>query len=140
MSNKLPKVIDERIEKLCAEGHQHVGSRRFDAAVLSFKAAFDLLPPPKERWKYTPDILSSITDACFLKGDFDNAHDAIDAAMQCPDAKYDPQVHLRCGKVLYELGRVVEAGSELALAFQAGGKSLFSDEDPKYLKLVRGAG
>jgi tetratricopeptide (TPR) repeat protein len=136
MTNELPSVIDRQVAKLCAEGRVHVVARRFDAAVLSYKAAFDLLPKPKERWRSTSEILASITDACFLKGDFQKARDPLDAVRECSHAALDPAFHLRLGKVLYEMGDIEQAGEELIQAYEQGGEPLFASEDPKYLRLV----
>ena len=128
----LPTSIACRITHLCEQGDEHLQRRRFDAAVLQYKGAFDLLPSPKQQWQETIVILNGIVDACLQKGDFAGAEDALEAALECPFADRDAGVQLRFGKLLFETGRRDEARQMLLQAFCQGGRKVFAPHDPKY--------
>jgi tetratricopeptide (TPR) repeat protein len=137
MNETLPTKLRERVDSLCSTGTQHIRTHRFDAAVLSYTSAFDMLPPPKEQWGLTRPILAGIVDACFLKGDYTSAQEAIDAIRECSSLPPAPHFHLRQGQILFEQGNFEDAGEELATAFENGGDSVFDNEHPKYLEFVR---
>ncbi|MFT5525268.1 MAG: tetratricopeptide (TPR) repeat protein [Pirellulaceae bacterium] len=137
MNETLPTILRERVDRLCSTGTQYIRSHRFDAAVLSYTSAFDMLPSPKEQWCSTRPILAGIVDACFLKGDYTSAQEAIDAIRDCSSLPPAPHFHLRQGQIYFELGQFEDAGEELATAFEDAGDSIFENEHPKYLEFVR---
>jgi len=56
--------------------------------------------------------------------------------MLCPAAIGNPFIHLRRGQVLFEQGEMEAAVQELLRAYMRGGDEIFSEDDPKYFRLL----
>jgi tetratricopeptide (TPR) repeat protein len=132
MASALPQTVAGRVEQLCSEGDAFVTSARYDAAVLRYTTAFRLMPRPQDRWTTTPRIFASIIDACFGKGDFVTAREAVMAALECPGVDTNPALRLKLGEILYEQGQFSAAREQLKYALEHGGREVFEDEDEKY--------
>ena len=124
--------LRRRVEQLCRAADDHRSSGRLGAAMLGYKQAFDLLPKPKQNWRWTLDILIGMVDVHLLKHDYGGARTAMSALLECPAAANNAQVHLRHGKLLFEMGDLANARSEFLRAFCQSGRSLFQREDDKY--------
>ena len=96
-----------------------------------------LLPEPKTQWQACTWLLSAIGDANFLGGNYEQAKVALSDAMHCPGAIGNPFIHLRLGQTQFELGNRSRAADELARAYMAEGKDIFSAENPKYFEFLK---
>jgi tetratricopeptide (TPR) repeat protein len=97
----------------------------------------ELLPEPKFDWEASTWLLAAIGDANFLGGHYEQAREALSDAMHCPDAIGNPFIHLRLGQAQFELGNLERAADELARAYMAAGKDIFSEDDPKYFAFLK---
>ncbi len=102
MSENLPASVEREVDQLCSEALVLVESKRYDAALLRYKAALDLLPPPKTQWCGGLRILQAMVDTCFLKGDFSNAEQVLYAAIQFPDGDRLARVCPRLERMHFE--------------------------------------
>ncbi len=134
---ELPEPLYSEIERLCAEGDEHVESKEFDSALAAFSQAWHLLPEPKEQWSAGTWILVAIGDTQFLAGDFSESHEAFSFAVMHPGGFGNPFIHLRLGQTALELGETREAGNELIRAYALEGASIFVNEDPKYFDFLK---
>lgn len=124
------------IEKLYNDGAALLGRKDFDEAHTRFSEAFHLLPEPKEKWPETKRIVAALGDALFRQGEYMAACDAFRDAVRLPSGLGDAFIHLRLGECFYEVGDRRRAADNLARAYMGGGREVFSEEDPKYFRLV----
>jgi tetratricopeptide (TPR) repeat protein len=122
-----------RVKRLSEQGNRHMEAEAWDKAVSIFDEALELLPEPKNQWEAALWLHASIGDACFMKGDFARAKEALFDALNCPDGNGNPFVLIRLGEVLLELGDTERAKEYLLRAYMLEGKGIFEAEDPKYL-------
>jgi tetratricopeptide (TPR) repeat protein len=135
-TNELPAALYEQIQALCAEGDDLADAQRFDDAIARYRAAWDLLPAPKQTWGAATWILAAIGDAAFQADRPTDAFEALGSAMLCPGAIGNPFLHLRLGQVLLDLGDETAAADELTRAHMGGGPEIFAAEDPRYLAFL----
>ena len=134
---ELPNAIHSEIKSLCATGDSHADTNRYDEALKSYWAAWDLLPEPKTDWEAATWILAATGDANFLSGNYEAGRDNLSTAMHCPGAVGNPFLHLRLGQCQFELGNPDEAADELMRAYLGAGEEIFAEQDPKYLRLLQ---
>lgn len=134
---ELPSNIQERIQKLSADGDALAEVGRHPDALKKYWAAWDLLPEPQTDWEAATWLLAAIGDANFLIGDYNACRENLSYAMHCPGAIGNPFLHLRLGQCQLELGNEDRAADELARAYMAEGHEIFEDQDPKYLAFLR---
>jgi tetratricopeptide (TPR) repeat protein len=118
---------------LCEDGDELVKGKQFDQALLKYEEAWNLLPEPKFEWEAATWILAAIGDAYFFAGKYDLSRTAFKNALKCPDGLENPFIYLRIGETSYELGDRQGAQDSLARAYMLDGRTVFSQEDPKYL-------
>ena len=137
---ELPDELFRRIERHCEDADNCAMDEDFQAALDHYKAAWDLVPEPREEWSVTLWLLQSIGDVHFLRGAFAEGRDALTNAVAVfPDAPSEPLLCLRLGQCHYELDNRTEARRWLESARRAAGDDvddLFEEEDPKYLALL----
>jgi tetratricopeptide (TPR) repeat protein len=133
----LPDAMHDQIKQLCAEGDQLVEADDFDPAIAKYREALFLLPRPIEKWEAATWIYIALGDAMFLKGDFLAAAKPLRDVMFCPGAEQNPFIRLRRGQVAFEKGNLPVAETELGEAYRREGKSIFSEDDPKYWEFIK---
>ena len=134
---ELPPETHEAITALCAEGDRLAELKRFEEAIARYSEAWALVPEPQNDWEAATWIIAAIADAFFLRGDLDEARDALDYAMSCPGALGNPFLHLRRGQVLFDSGELDSAADELMRAYMGAGPEAFAREDGRYLAFLR---
>ena len=137
---ELPDELFRRIEKHCEDADDRVMEDDFQAALDQYRAAWDLVPEPREEWSVTLWLLQSIGDVHYLRGAYAEGRDALaNAVAVFPDAPSQPLLCLRLGQCYYELENQAEARRWLESARAAAGEQvdeLFEEEDPKYLAFL----
>lgn len=128
----------ENAERLFARGEEMADANIAGAALNCFRAAWQVLPEPREAQRPAVRIQAAIADECFFLGDWAGCRDAVQHAFRCGADPANPFLRLRLGQALFELGEAVEAENWLVPAFLAEGPSLFADDDPRYLASFRG--
>lgn len=126
-----------RIQNHCDDGNMMLEGDDCEGALVAFNQAWQLVPEPRERWEASTWILASIGDAYFKLQKFNNAITSFADAMHCPGGLGNAFIHLRLGQCAYELGDNKQAGDELARAYMAEGRDLFTGEDPKYFEFLK---
>jgi tetratricopeptide (TPR) repeat protein len=134
----MDEEVYERISKLSDEATALAEDGSLDAAIETFERALELVPEPKEEWELTAWVLTAIGDIAFQTGDYERADRVLSRAVLCPGALSNPFIRLRRGQTLYELGDMQKAEEELTAAYTLEGFTIFADEDPKYVALVKG--
>ncbi len=127
----------ELIVRFCREGLEQAGARKFDQAVASYFAAWELLPEPREEWDAAPWILAAIGDVLYRRNGFSVALDFFQRARRCPGGAHNPFVHMRLGQIYLHLGDHDRAREALALALEVGGRKVFRGEDSRWLDWLR---
>jgi hypothetical protein len=128
----------DNAERLFAKGEDLADAQLDGAALNCFRAAWEVLPEPREEQRPAGRILAAIADSCFYLGQWAACRDAVQHAFRCGADPANPFLRLRLGQALFELGEQQEAEGWLVPAFLSEGPSLFADEDPKYLASFRG--
>lgn len=125
------------IKELCESGDEYQENKQYYEAIEKYKEALSFLPEPKYKWVASTWILTALGESYFFVTDYENARNALQKAMYCPDAIGNPFIHLRLGQVQFELGNLTKAADELVRAYMGGEKAIFDDEDTKYFDLVK---
>ncbi len=134
---ELDDVTYQRIKSYCEDGDKLAESGSYDAAIMKYNEAFQLVPQPREEWNASTWILIAIGDAAFLAGYNEFAREVFQDVMYCPGAIGNPFVHLRLGQVLFDAGELDKAADELMRAYIGGEYDVFSEEDPKYFEFLK---
>jgi len=134
---ELNEHTHHEIERHCAAGDEFAGQGNYDAAVVEYRKAWQLIPDPKTEWEAATWVLAAIADAQFAAGKHEAAKDALQQVMVCPGALGNPFLHLRFGEVSFELGELDKSADELMRAYMGAGPEIFENEDPKYLAFLK---
>ena len=135
---ELPDEVFIEVQKLCAKGDDFAVDDLFDEALVQYKAAWEMLPDPREMWSATLWLLGAIGDVHYLRGDFPAGKAALMDAMTCfEEAPENAFLRMRLGQCLFEMGELDTAAEWMGPAYTAEGESLFEDEDPKYLEFIQ---
>jgi hypothetical protein len=129
-------ALDE-VERLFGMGEDYADAQEDGAALNCFRAAWNALPEPRDEQGPAVRILAAIADSHFHLGEWDACRAAVQHAFRCGADVGNPFLRLRVGQALYELGDEREAANWLAPAYLSEGRSLFEDDDPKYLAVLR---
>jgi tetratricopeptide (TPR) repeat protein len=124
-------------ERLLAEGDDLADAGEDAEALRRYRAAWSALPEPREEQEPAIRIQAAIADCHFHLGDWESCRQAVQHAFRCGAEPDNPFLRLRIGQSLYELGDEREAANWLVLAFLSEGRSLFQEDDPKYLEFFR---
>lgn len=122
---------------LIDQGDDLLDQDKFSDAIEKYQCALDIVPSPIDSHGIATEILSAIGDAYFQAGDYPSALAPFQNAVFCPNGLGNAFIHLRLGQVRFELGQFEEAADELTRAYMADGKTVFEDEDPKYLEFLK---
>jgi hypothetical protein len=127
----------DNAERLFAQGEDFADAQLDGAALNCFRAAWEVLPEPREEQPPAICIQAAIADSCFFLGQWAACREAVQHAFRCGADPANPFLRLRLGQALYELGDEREAANWLVPAYLSEGRSLFEDDDPKYLEFFR---
>jgi hypothetical protein len=127
----------DNAERLFAQGEEWADAQEDGAALNCFRAAWQVLPEPREQQPPAVRIQAAIADSCFYLGQWAECRDAVQRAFRCGADVSNPFLRLRLGQALFELGDEQEAENWLVPAYLSVGRSLFEDDDPKYLEFFR---
>jgi hypothetical protein len=129
--------VPDDVERLFAKGEEFVDAGEDVAALNHFRAAWELLPVPKEEQGPAIQLLAAIADSCFFLGDWEGCRQAVQHAFRAGADVANPFLRLRLGQSLYELGNTQEAANWLVPVYLHEGRQPFEGEDPKYLEFFR---
>jgi len=127
----------EEAERLLTAGNDLADAGKDAEALGQFKAAWSVLPEPREDQDPAILILGAIADCHFHLGRWEDCRRAVQHAFRCGADLDNPFLRLRLGQSLYELGDHGEAANWLVPAFLSEGPALFEHDDPKYLEFFR---
>jgi tetratricopeptide (TPR) repeat protein len=130
-------AIHSKIVNFCKEGDNYLEQEDYARAIHKYCDAFDIIPDPYENYEASTWVLTSLGNAYFLMGDYENALCSLQDVMHCPKAIGNPYIHLKLGQVQFETGNFTRAQDELARAYMGGGKEVFTDENPKYYEYLK---
>lgn len=133
---QLSDEVHAHVTRLSAIADELVASGDLEKARQKYRAAFELLPEPREDWEAATWTIAAIGDTYFLEGKYDLSRDAFADAVRCAGGLGNAFIHLRLGQCCLELGDRERAADELARAYMAAGREVFENEDPKYFALV----
>lgn len=132
----LDKQLYAQIETLCQQGDEYADNGQFNEALKQYKAAWKLLPDPKEQWEAATWILVAMGDVNFLNGKFPQAVKDLTAALASINAVDNPFVYLRLGQSRFEMGEQSAALEALQTAYELGDEDLWDGEDAKYRQFL----
>lgn len=134
---ELDDRLYELIQGLSEEGNVFADEGKYAEAKAKFKEALDLVPAPKVDWEAALWLYASIGDMCYMLGDYEACSDNMFDALNCPDGRVNPFVHIRLGQALYELGNMERAKEHLLRAYMLEGEDIFEGQDDKYFDLIK---
>ncbi|MCP1659842.1 tetratricopeptide repeat protein [Neisseria perflava] len=132
----LSQDLYQQINVLCEQGDELADEGQFNEALTRYKAAWKLLPEPKEQWEAATWILVAMADAHFLNGKYRAAVKDLTTALASIHAVDNPFIYLRLGQSRFELGEAAAALEALQTAYELGDEELWEGEDEKYLRFV----
>ena len=127
----LPKEINDKVLVLKRAGDNFQMGHKNLKAVEKYQAAYELLPEPKNSWKYGSIIPFMIAENYFLNAFFseknvgkkrecyNKALEYLAIVMSIPSNVGDGGNHLRIGQIRYELGEFEKAKDEFMRAYMA---------------------
>ena len=137
MTTDLTQLVRQRIEELSEAGNAKAEAGDWDGALAEYREALKLLPNPLDHWSEATWLLTAIGETLFFSGNLDEARDALQGALLCPEGSDSAFIHLRLGQVELERHNTDRAKDELARAYMLGGDEVFAGEDPKYWRFIR---
>ncbi len=137
LEKQLSEDSTEQIRTLCAEAYEAYDQGDYKKALRLFYQGWVLLPKPQTEYVEAGWLLTGIGDSYFRQRQFIPGCEALRSANHCPQVRDNPFIHLRLGQCLYQIGERSSARHHLLKAYEAGGKELFSKEDPVYLKQIK---
>jgi hypothetical protein len=139
LSRRAPEPGDPLAEaqRLFEEGEELADEETTEFVLSLFRAAWDLLPEPKEDQESACQILVAIADTYFHLGYWERCHRWLQRGLRYWDLVGNPFVRLRLGQSLFELGNLRESSNWMVPAYLQEGKRLFEDDDPKYLAFIK---
>src|SRR5579883_2690979 len=93
-----PEDITAQVGRLFAEGEAFADDD--EQALARFRAAWDLLPDPKEEQGLAVQVLAAIANSHFYRGDWDECRQAVQDAFRCGADVANPFLRLRLGQSL----------------------------------------
>lgn len=132
----LKDEIYEQVELISEEGNDFADDEEYAAAAGKFKEALELVPDPKTDWEASTWLYSSIGNMYFMLDDFAQAAEYFLQAISCPDGKINSFIQMRLGQSFLELKQEDKALEHLLKGYRLGGKSLFAEEESKYLAFL----
>jgi tetratricopeptide (TPR) repeat protein len=133
---ELPNKIYSAITDLTDKGNAQLDATNYGSASTLFLQALSLLPEPKTQWEAYTWLNASLADCSFHLKFFDTCLLFSYDALNGPDAVDNPFIHLRLGQAAFELNDMTKAKASLLKAYMLAGEIIFSEDDPKYKKLV----
>lgn len=134
---KLESEVVRSIRALCEHGDTLVKMKEYSFAISKYYEALSLIPDPKEEYKPSAWIYTSMGETYWKMKDYHNAGMAYTKARRCEGAAQNAIVNLRMGECLYECGYKTHATEFLCQAYMIDGTAVFEHEDPKYFDLIR---
>ncbi|WP_024657672.1 tetratricopeptide repeat protein [Pseudomonas syringae USA007] len=132
----LDDELYEKISEMSDLGNSFMDDGEYPRALKIFEEALDLLPAPRNTWEAYTWLKAGIADALFSVKDYERATEELYDAMNGPDGASNPFILLRLGQSLYEQSKP-EGIDFLCKAYMLEGEEIFSEEDGKYLALVK---
>jgi hypothetical protein len=126
-------ILDDA-ERLFAEGEKLADAEEDAEALARFRAAWNVLPEPKDEQELAGRILAAIADSHFHLGEWEECWRAVQHAFRCGEDINNRFLRLRLGQSLYELGDEQEAANWLVPVYIQEGREPFESDDPKYLE------
>jgi len=113
-------AVGAAVRQLCAQAERRFGEGLYASALDRWKAAWEIVPAPRERWPEAAEILISIGDCCLQLDQDQAAYQAYSLALTVPGQGDQPLLRLRLGAVCHALGKRVQAGEGFALLESRG--------------------
>jgi tetratricopeptide (TPR) repeat protein len=132
----LPAALTQLLREHCRQGYAYYDQGNFKQAIRCFFTAWTKIPKPQPHWQESGWILTALGDAYFRKGDFDNALEALNSALHCPNTTNNPFIYLRLGQCYWETAASRKARLAFGKVIQLGGAELFAQEDAKYQSCI----
>ncbi|ARD09823.1 MULTISPECIES: tetratricopeptide repeat protein [Gammaproteobacteria] len=133
---ELDDELYEKISEMSDIGNSLMDDGEYPRALNIFEKALSLLPSPRSTWEAYTWLKAGTADALFNMKDYERAIEELYDGMNGPDGASNPFIMLRLGQSLYELSKP-EGIDFLCKAYMVEGEEIFSEEDEKYLKLVK---
>jgi len=124
-------------EQFFAEGEEFADEELDEEALARFRAAWDLLPEPKEGHELAFRTLLALADSHFHLGHWRKCQRILQGMLCWWDETGNSFILLRLGQCALELGNDSEAKNWLVGAFGFGGLEVVESEDPKYWAFLR---
>lgn len=131
--------MQEKILALCEKGYSSLDRGEAKQALRLFYQAWTLIPRPQYEYEEAGWVLTAIGDAYYHKGEYGPGAEALESALHCKQTADNPVVLKRLGQCFFHLDEEEKALVAFRKAIALGGKQLFTDESPRYLRLVRKA-
>jgi tetratricopeptide (TPR) repeat protein len=135
----MPELDDDvyaKILELSELANSRMDDGGYIAALRYFQEALGLLPQPQHVWDAYTWLKAGVADALFSLEDYESSAAELFDAMNGPDGAFNPFILLWLGQSLHEQNRP-NAIDYLCKAYILEGGKIFSEEDGKYLALVK---
>lgn len=139
-SEVLSEDIQDALEEMCDQGNEAMDEGNPEEALVFFRRAVDLLPPPAEEWEPWGWLQGAIGDAHYAMGNLAEAHGCFHNAYTfAGPEEVTPHVLLRLGQIYRRTGDTENAKEFLQRAYLLEGKEIFSEDQEDYSFLKENA-
>ena len=133
---ELPEDIQDALEEICDQGNEAMDEGNPEEALVFFRQALEILPPPAEDWEVYGWIQAAMGDAKFALHAYNEALEHFDRAAAYAGEDENPFVLMRIGQCYRRLKDEANAAEYLQRAFAIDGEDIF-DEDPDDLAFLK---
>ena len=135
--DELPEDIQDALEEICDQGNEALDEGESEEALVFYRQALDILPPPAESWEVFSYIQAAMGDAFFALNEYAKALECFVTATESNDDK-NAFILMRMGQCHRRLGDDAAAIALLHQAYEIDGEVTF-DEDPEDLAFLQSA-
>lgn len=136
---KLDLPLEENIDKLIDQSIDEYDVGNYKQAINLLKDAWGMLPEPKVNYDISFHIVKYIIDSYLIANEAENALKWSALLFICDLERIDSgEREFTAGKVAFELNDTNKAKAFFYIANVKSEGRMFEDEDPKYLKILKG--
>lgn len=132
-----PDQKKEKIEELINQAYDAYEPDSIEKSISLLNQAWEFLPEDKTAWNEGYKVVKNIIETYFYSRNLSQAEKWIDIFLEIDKKQRDyGEAPFLSAKILFDLGDLSRAKELIQLANAKSGGRCFSDEDPKYKKLL----
>lgn len=131
--------VSSEVIDIVNEAEDLMSEMKYKEAIKLYEKAFKSLQYPVQDFLNILYIQEGMGEAYFYLGEYEKVVEILSKIYITPygEETDDPNVLLRLGQSLIEIGELEQGKEVLLKAYAIGGRDIFNEEDPKYYHLIK---